>query len=60
MLTLESVAIAVDQWFGAAADPASSVASIAVTPLFLVVAGISAAAFVLWYRGTTRPAIAPT
>ncbi len=51
MLTLESIAIAVDQWFGSAADPASSVASTAITPVFLVVAAISAAAFGLWYRG---------
>ncbi len=54
MLTLESIAIAVDQWFGSAADPASPVASTAITPVFLVVAAISAAAFGLWYRGTIR------
>ncbi len=53
-LTLESVAIATDQWFGAAADPASPVASVAVSPLFLVVAAITAGAFGLWYRGTLR------
>lgn len=52
MLVLESVAIAVDQWVGAAADPASPVASAAMTPAFLVVAAIGAAAFGLWYRGT--------
>ena len=34
MWVLESTAIAVDQWFGHAADPASSVASGAVTPVF--------------------------
>jgi hypothetical protein len=56
MLALESVAIAADQWFGAAADPASPIASAAITPLFLVVAAISAAAFGLWYRGTIRTA----
>ncbi len=54
VLTLESIAIAVDQWFGSAADPASSVASTAITPLFLVVALITAAALGLWYRGTAR------
>jgi hypothetical protein len=54
MLTLESVAIAVDQWFGSAADPASTVASASITPLFLVVAAITAAAWVLWLRGTVR------
>ena len=52
MLTLESVAIAVDQWFGAAADPASPIASAAITPLFLLVAAITAAALALWVRGT--------
>jgi hypothetical protein len=56
VLALESVAIGVDQWFGAAADPGSPVASAAITPLFLVVAAISAAAFGLWYRGTIRTA----
>ena len=63
VLTLESVAIAADQWVGAAADPTSPVASAAITPMFLVVAAISAAAFGLWYRGTirtsTRPAAVP-
>ncbi len=54
MLTLESIAIAVDQWFGSAADPVSPVASAALTPMFLVVAAITAAAFGLWYRGTIR------
>jgi hypothetical protein len=54
MLTLESLAIAVDQWFGAAADPASPVASAAITPLFLLVAAITAAALGLWVRGTVR------
>ena len=54
MLTLESIAIAVDQWFGSAADPGSPVASAALTPMFLVVAAITAAAFGLWYRGTIR------
>ena len=55
VLVLESIAIAVDQWFGVAADPGTQVASTAVTPLFLVVAVITAGAFALWYRGT-RPA----
>ncbi len=54
VLVLESVAIAVDQWAGAAADPGSPVASAAITPLFLAVAAISAAAFALWLRGTIR------
>jgi hypothetical protein len=60
MLVLESVAIAVDQWVGAAADPASPVASAATTPLFLVVAAIGLAAFGLWYRGTNRMRVRST
>ena len=32
-LVLESTGIAVDQWFGDAADPASPVASVAVAPV---------------------------
>ena len=59
MLTLESIAIAVDQWFGSAADPASPVASAAITPGFLVVAAISAAACGLWLRGTVRMSTRP-
>lgn len=55
MLTLESIAIAVDQWMGSAADPASPVASASITPLFLVVAAITAVTFGLWYRGTLHP-----
>lgn len=53
-LLLESIAIAADQWAGSAADPASPVASAAITPLFLAVAAIGAAALALWYRGTVR------
>ena len=59
VLTLESIAIAVDQWFGSAADPASPVASAAITPMFLVVAAISAVAFGLWFRGTIRTSTRP-
>jgi hypothetical protein len=54
MLVLESLAIAVDQWVGSAADPASPVASAAATPLFLVVAAIGLVALGLWYHGTVR------
>ena len=54
MLVLESIAIAVDQWVGAAADAASPVASAAMTPMFLIVAIIGAGALGLWYRGTLR------
>jgi hypothetical protein len=62
MLVLESTAIAVDQWVGAAADPGSTVASAAISPLFIGVAIAGLAAFGLWYRGAVRrsggPAIA--
>jgi hypothetical protein len=54
VLALESVAIAVDQWAGSAADPASTVASAALTPMFAVVALIGAVMVGLWYRGTRR------
>jgi hypothetical protein len=54
VLVLESVAIAVDQWAGSAADPASTVASAALLPLFLVVAMIGVVMVSLWYRGLER------
>jgi hypothetical protein len=54
MLVLESLAIAVDQLLGSAADPASPVASAAVTPLFLAVAAITALMLGLWFRGLVR------
>lgn len=61
MLVLESIAIAVDQWMGAAADPGSPVASAAITPLFLGVALIGVVALGLWVRGTIRaPAASAT
>lgn len=54
MLTLESLAIAADQWMGSAADPNSTVASASMTPVFLVVAAVTAAMLGLWYRGVVR------
>lgn len=54
VLVLESVAIGVDQWVGAAADPASTVASAAATPMFLVLAAIGAVMVGLWYRGAVQ------
>lgn len=54
MLVLESLAIAVDQWFGSLADPASPVASAAVTPMFIVITAIGAVALGIWFRGTIR------
>jgi hypothetical protein len=60
MLVLESLAVAADQWAGSAADPASSVASAAMTPMFLVVALIGLGALGLWYRATTRSQAEPS
>lgn len=59
VLVLESLAIAADQWAGSAADPASSVASAAMAPVFLVLAAIGAAALGLWYRGIGRSRTEP-
>jgi len=56
VLVLESLAIAVDQWAGSAADPTSTVASAALLPLFLVVAMIGVVMFGLWYRGVAHRA----
>lgn len=55
VLVLESAAIAVDQWVGSAADPASTVVSATLTPMSAVLAVIGAVMVGLWYRGT-RPA----
>lgn len=55
VLVLESIAIAVDQWLGAAADPSSPVASAATTPMFAVIAAIGALMVGLWYRGARGP-----
>jgi hypothetical protein len=54
MLVLESIAIAVDQWAGAASDPGTTIASAAIAPAFLVVAAVGAVAFGLWHRGASR------
>jgi len=54
VLVLESVAIAVDQWVGAMADPSSTVVSAAVTPMFAALAAIGAVMVGLWYRGTAE------
>jgi len=42
MWVLESVTVAVDQYFGALADPTSSVVSATMTPVFLSVAALTA------------------
>ncbi len=54
MLALESISIGVDQWFGAAADPSSTVVSTALTPAFVLVGAWLLLLLGLYVRGT-RP-----
>lgn len=51
MWTLESVSIAVDQWFGHAADPTSDVASLTVVPVFVAIALLQLAVLLVLFRG---------
>lgn len=50
MAVIESVGVAVDQAFGHAADPASSVASLAVVPVFAALAVIGLVPLYFYYR----------
>jgi hypothetical protein len=50
MLAIETASIGVDQWFGHAADPASPVASAAMTPVFAVLTVIGLAVLALFLR----------
>jgi uncharacterized protein (TIGR03382 family) len=50
MLAIETASIAVDQWFGHAADPASPVASAALTPVFAVLTVLGLAVLALFLR----------
>lgn len=54
MLVIETTSIGVDQWFGHAADPASSVASDAMTPVFAVLTALGLGVLALFLR---RPAV---
>ena len=54
MLAIETASIGVDQWFGHAADPASSVASDAMTPVFAVMTVLGLGVLALFLR---RPAV---
>jgi len=47
---IESVGVAVDQWFGHAADPSSPVASAAVVPVFAALAGIGLVPLFFYFR----------
>lgn len=51
MLVIETTSIGTDQWFGHAADPASSVASDALVPVFAVMTVIGLAALGAYLRG---------
>ncbi len=50
MLAIETASIGVDQWFGHAADPASPVASAAMTPVFAVLTALGLAVLALFLR----------
>jgi hypothetical protein len=50
MLAIETASIGVDQWFGHAADPASPVASAAMTPIFAALTALGLAVLALFLR----------
>jgi hypothetical protein len=50
MWVIESISIAVDQWFGHNADPASSIASVVFTPIFAVLAVVGIIPLYFYYR----------
>lgn len=54
MWVIESLSIAVDQWFGHAADPASPVASAAVAPVFAVLAMVGLIPLYAYFRNLDR------
>ena len=47
---IEGVGVAVDQWMGGMADPASTVASAAMTPVFLALAVVGLVPFFFYFR----------
>jgi hypothetical protein len=50
MWVIESVGVAVDQWMGSAADPASTVASASMTPVFAVLALVGLIPVYFYFR----------
>lgn len=54
MLTIETLSIGVDQWFGATLDPSSTVVSMALVPVFGVLTVLGLAVTVLFLRGAVR------
>jgi hypothetical protein len=51
---LESVGIAVDQWFGHAADPSSTVVAAVMTPVFAVLAAVQMVPLYFYFRALKR------
>lgn len=49
-LFIESISVAVDQWMGSTADPASNVASASAAPIFGVVAVIGLVPLIVYFR----------
>jgi hypothetical protein len=47
---IESIGVAVDQWFGHAADPGSPVAGVVMVPVFAVLAGIGLVPLFFYFR----------
>lgn len=60
MWVIESLGIAVDQWFGHAADPASSVASASIVPVFAVLAVVGLIPLFFYFRNLDRDVSAAT
>jgi hypothetical protein len=54
--TIESVSVAVDQWMGSAADPASPVSSASMAPVFLVIAAVGLVVILVYRQGATSSA----
>jgi hypothetical protein len=55
LFVLESISIAVDQYFGIQGDPTGSTASMTMVPVFAAVAVVTAAPLVLFLRHVDRP-----
>ncbi|HET8560237.1 MAG TPA: hypothetical protein VFL69_06925 [Marmoricola sp.] len=51
---VEAIGVAVDQWFGHQADPASDVATLAGAVMFVVLAAATAVPLAWWWRTATR------
>ena len=50
---VEGISVAVDQWMGSAADPASTVASATFTPIFAVIAAIGLVPVFFYFRNVS-------